>query len=122
MAPPPKAVVGAAAAAAGGVAAWALWASRRRRRRDASEGASQGEGGEMVVLGDAFVDVLVCGLEALPRWNADVLAGAPICMQAGGSALNTAVHLAGLAPARVSLHAAAGTATQSWRTPRASPT
>lgn len=47
------------------------------------------------VLGDALVDVVVSGLPALPAPEADAEAEA-IALRAGGSALNTAVHLAAL--------------------------
>eukprot|EP00927_Polykrikos_kofoidii_P065521 TRINITY_DN61262_c0_g1_i1.p1 TRINITY_DN61262_c0_g1~~TRINITY_DN61262_c0_g1_i1.p1 ORF type:complete len:342 (-),score=49.67 TRINITY_DN61262_c0_g1_i1:45-1034(-) len=48
------------------------------------------------VVGDALVDVLAAGLQSLPSsWGDDVNAGA-ISAHAGGSAVNTAVHLASI--------------------------
>ena len=46
----------------------------------------------VLVLGDAFVDIVAGPLESLPRWGADVEAPT-VCQLAGGSALNVAVHL-----------------------------
>lgn len=77
---------------------------------DAAEGArGLGQGGEsddpgggapgMVefhVVGDAFVDVLASGVDGIPAWGSDARA-AGVHLQPGGSALNTAVHLASLA-------------------------
>lgn len=51
------------------------------------------------VLGDSFVDVVAGTLapEQLPKWGGDVECSLPIQLQPGGSALNTATHLANLA-------------------------
>jgi sugar/nucleoside kinase (ribokinase family) len=46
----------------------------------------------VIVLGDAFVDILAGPLASLPRWGADVECPA-ISQLPGGSALNVAVHL-----------------------------
>ena len=46
----------------------------------------------VIVIGDAFVDILAGPLESLPRWGADVECP-EISQLAGGSALNVAVHL-----------------------------
>jgi sugar/nucleoside kinase (ribokinase family) len=47
---------------------------------------------QVIVLGDAFVDILAGPLASLPRWGADVECPA-ISQLPGGSALNVAVHL-----------------------------
>lgn len=47
------------------------------------------------VVGDAMVDVLAGGMASIPAWGGDAGA-ASIGIQAGGSALNTAAHLASL--------------------------
>ncbi|KAG7395104.1 hypothetical protein PHYBOEH_004217 [Phytophthora boehmeriae] len=68
------------------------------------------------VLGDSFVDVVAGTLapEQLPKWGGDVECSLPIQMQPGGSALNTATHLANLSShnaqheLRVTLHTAVG--------------
>lgn len=51
------------------------------------------------VLGDTFVDVVAGTLapEQLPKWGGDVECSRPIELQPGGSALNTATHIANLA-------------------------
>jgi hypothetical protein len=69
------------------------------------------------VLGDTFVDVVAGTLSPaqLPTWGGDVECSRPIQLQPGGSALNTATHLASLARGHsssgqlhVSLHTAVG--------------
>jgi len=52
---------------------------------------------EISVLGDAFIDVLAHDTPAMPQWGGDVRCSA-VSFEAGGSALNTAVHLKSLAP------------------------
>jgi sugar/nucleoside kinase (ribokinase family) len=47
---------------------------------------------QVIILGDAFVDILAGPLASLPRWGADVECPA-ISQLPGGSALNVAVHL-----------------------------
>ncbi len=47
---------------------------------------------QVIVLGDAFVDILAGPLASLPRWGADVDCPS-ISQLPGGSALNVAVHL-----------------------------
>lgn len=71
------------------------------------------------VLGDSFVDVVAGTLapEQLPKWGGDVECSLPIQLQPGGSALNTATHLANLASKQgaqtpthaVELHTVVGT-------------
>ncbi|TMW66446.1 hypothetical protein Poli38472_004211 [Pythium oligandrum] len=53
----------------------------------------------IAVLGDSFVDVVAGTLarDQLPKWGGDVECSLPIQLQPGGSALNTATHLANLA-------------------------
>ena len=53
---------------------------------------------KFAVLGDAFVDVVASALAAdqLPQWGSDIECSRPIQLQPGGSALNTATHLANL--------------------------
>lgn len=60
------------------------------------------------VVGDAFVDVLAAGLPRLPGWGDDV--SALIRSEAGGSALNTAVHLGSILgrPGCVHFHGCVG--------------
>ncbi|KAG3116120.1 hypothetical protein PI124_g4648 [Phytophthora idaei] len=68
------------------------------------------------VLGDAFVDVVAGTLapDQLPQWGSDVECSRPIELQPGGSALNTATHLANLSirnpqhELQVALHTAVG--------------
>ncbi|EGZ26267.1 hypothetical protein PHYSODRAFT_345114 [Phytophthora sojae] len=68
------------------------------------------------VLGDAFVDVVAGTLapDQLPQWGGDVECSRPIQLQPGGSALNTATHLANLSSRNpqhelhVALHTAVG--------------
>jgi sugar/nucleoside kinase (ribokinase family) len=70
------------------------------------------------VLGDAFVDVVAGTLapDQLPQWGGDVECSRPIQLQPGGSALNTATHLANLSSRNsqhelhVALHTAVGMA------------
>ena len=50
---------------------------------------------QVIVLGDAFVDILAGPLASLPRWGADVECPS-ISQLPGGSALNVAVHLGAL--------------------------
>eukprot|EP00913_Durusdinium_trenchii_P002883 g2670.t1 len=57
------------------------------------------------VVGDALVDLVASGLAALPEPDGDATAQ-KMALRAGGSALNTAVHLESLAPGRVSFYAA----------------
>jgi len=52
---------------------------------------------KIVCLGDAFCDVLVANVAKLPSWGQDASCDA-ISFEAGGSALNTAVHLKSLKP------------------------
>eukprot|EP00435_Cladocopium_sp_Y103_P020343 s1661_g4.t5 len=59
------------------------------------------------VLGDALVDVLCGGLAQLPALEGDATAE-HIALRVGGSALNTAVHLASLGPGRVTFYASVG--------------
>ncbi|KAH7492084.1 hypothetical protein PRIC1_002442 [Phytophthora ramorum] len=71
---------------------------------------------KFAVLGDAFVDVVAGTLapEQLPQWGSDVECSRPIQLQPGGSALNTATHLANLSSCNpqhelhVALHTAVG--------------
>ncbi|KAL3662673.1 hypothetical protein V7S43_012516 [Phytophthora oleae] len=68
------------------------------------------------VLGDAFVDVVAGTLAPgqLPQWGGDVECSRPIQLQPGGSAVNTATHLANLSSRNpkhelhVTLHTAVG--------------
>lgn len=69
------------------------------------------------VVGDTFVDVVAGTLAPgqLPKWGSDVECSRPIQLQPGGSALNTATHLANLAQGHagggqlhVDLHTAVG--------------
>ncbi|CAE8616566.1 unnamed protein product [Polarella glacialis] len=64
---------------------------------------------EFHVVGDALIDVLANGIPALPAWGGDVYASG-IHIKAGGSALNTAVHLASIlgSSGSVSFHACVG--------------
>ncbi|OWY97358.1 hypothetical protein PHMEG_00032131 [Phytophthora megakarya] len=64
---------------------------------------------KFAVLGDAFVDVVAgtLGPNQLPQWGGDVECSRPIELQPGGSALNTATHLANL-NCNVTLHTAVG--------------
>ncbi|RLN10749.1 hypothetical protein BBJ28_00008892 [Nothophytophthora sp. Chile5] len=72
---------------------------------------------KFAVLGDTFVDVVAGTLspEQLPKWGGDVECSQPIQLQPGGSALNTATHLANLATRNpqhelhVALHTVVGT-------------
>lgn len=62
----------------------------------------------MRILGDALVDVVCGGLTQLPSPEGDATAE-HIALRAGGSALNTAVHLASLVgPGRVTFYACVG--------------
>ncbi|ETI36200.1 hypothetical protein F441_17508 [Phytophthora nicotianae CJ01A1] len=71
---------------------------------------------KFAVLGDAFVDVVAGTLapDQLPQWGSDVECSRPIELQPGGSALNTATHLANLSvrnphhELEVALHTAVG--------------
>ncbi|KAJ0390165.1 hypothetical protein ATCC90586_011569 [Pythium insidiosum] len=66
---------------------------------------------KIAVLGDSFVDVVAGTLrpDQLPRWGGDVECSRPIELQPGGSALNTATHLASVGPAiDVELHTVIG--------------
>ena len=54
----------------------------------------------VAILGDAFVDVQVGGVDALPRWGADVSCSS-VKLMPGGSAGNTARQLGGLALAEM---------------------
>lgn len=56
-------------------------------------------GVKFAVVGDTFVDVVAGTLapDQLPKWGGDVECSRPIELQPGGSALNTATHLANLA-------------------------
>ncbi|CAH0520293.1 unnamed protein product [Peronospora belbahrii] len=71
---------------------------------------------KFAVLGDAFVDVVAGTLvhERLPQWGTGVECTQPIQLQPGGSALNTATHLANLSnrnpthELHVTLHTAIG--------------
>ena len=111
-----RTVVLGAAAVASGVAAVLMFvtaaAERRRRRALIARGQrlllrGQQETLTYAVGGDAFVDILASGVGELPQWNSDCLAGAPIQLSSGGSAMNTAIHLKELG-ARVELHTAVG--------------
>eukprot|EP00439_Symbiodinium_sp_Y106_P053895 s1362_g7.t1 len=64
---------------------------------------------EFHVVGDALVDVIASGLARIPSWDGDADA-ASIDVKVGGSALNTAVHLASLLQERcpVSFYACVG--------------
>jgi sugar/nucleoside kinase (ribokinase family) len=65
---------------------------------------------QVIVLGDAFVDIVAGPLQSLPRWGADVEAPA-VSQLAGGSALNVAVHLGFLckgSDAKCSFHGLVG--------------
>ncbi|OLQ13586.1 Pseudouridine kinase [Symbiodinium microadriaticum] len=64
---------------------------------------------EFHVVGDALVDVIASGLARIPSWDGDADA-ASIDVKIGGSALNTAVHLASLLQGRcpVSFYACVG--------------
>ncbi len=56
---------------------------------------------QVSIIGDAFADIVVSGIGALPEWGGDALASQPIAMAAGGSALNTSLqfgHLVRLFP------------------------
>jgi len=53
------------------------------------------------VVGDALVDVLATDLDDMPCWEGEANASS-ISMQAGGSAFNTAIHLASLVEATTS--------------------
>ena len=61
---------------------------------------------EYAVIGDAFVDVVAPGVKRLPDWNKDSLAD-EIALHAGGSAMNTALHLQELGRSTV-LHTSVG--------------
>lgn len=71
----------------------------------------------IAVLGDCFVDVVAGTLapDQLPQWGGDVEVARPIQLQPGGSALNTATHIANLADGNsnasisVELHTVVGT-------------
>ncbi|KAF4321303.1 hypothetical protein BBO99_00001494 [Phytophthora kernoviae] len=71
---------------------------------------------KFAVLGDSFVDVVAGTLapDQLPKWGGDMECSLPIQMQPGGSALNTATHLANLSShnpqheLHVTLHTAVG--------------
>jgi ribokinase len=97
-----------------------IGAAQRRRRRIGRGTKKEKEKAALLqvsIIGDAFCDVIVSGIAALPEWGGDELAARPISMAAGGSALNTAVqlgHLAKLcldssqAPPSIVLHTALG--------------
>lgn len=85
---------------------------RRRRRKLTARGQHLLEAATTstlyAVVGDAFVDILASGVDALPEWNSDCLAGAPIQLSSGGSAMNTALHLRQLSAMPIELHTAVG--------------
>jgi len=72
---------------------------------------------QVSIIGDAFADIVVSGIGALPEWGGDALASQPIAMAAGGSALNTSLQLGHLvrlfrttpqAPPIIVMHTALG--------------
>jgi sugar/nucleoside kinase (ribokinase family) len=65
----------------------------------------------IAVIGDAFVDVVAGTIapDQLPKWGGDTEVFRPIELQPGGSALNTATHLAAHGDAvAVTLHTVVG--------------
>ena len=66
-------------------ACWWWWSGRRRRARRSAP---------IVVIGDAFADMLAQGVPRMPVWGTDTTVHA-LALHAGGTALNTASHLAG---------------------------
>ena len=90
----------AAAALVGAALAAALFLKRRR--------CSDAKTPSIVVLGDIFVDILVQS-DQLPVWGEDVVAEDPIIALPGGSALNTATHLASSFAVPTDLWSAIGT-------------
>ena len=83
-------------------ACWWWWSGRRRRARRSAP---------IVVIGDAFADMLAQGVPRMPVWGTDTTVHA-LALHAGGTALNTASHLAGFGD-DVTLLTALGASTHS---------
>ncbi|DBA04647.1 TPA: hypothetical protein N0F65_012230 [Lagenidium giganteum] len=91
--------------------------SKRTTEHSVREAMACAQTIKFAVIGDSFVDVVAGTLapEQLPKWGGDVECSLPIEMQPGGSALNTATHLANIARLhpthrlQVELHTVVGT-------------
>ncbi|GAB5031335.1 carbohydrate kinase [Nannochloropsis oceanica] len=85
----------AASVAAVGIVV-ALAAAFLRQRRFKTGSSSTEKRHLISVVGDAFCDVIVGGVNHIPEWGTDVLTDTPIALTPGGSACNTVLQLASL--------------------------
>jgi sugar/nucleoside kinase (ribokinase family) len=81
---PPQLPLALVVATTAGMALKSIMESRPRQRKNAAK---------ITVIGDMFCDIVANGMSHLPRWGEDAVLNSDILLQAGGSALNTAIWL-----------------------------